>query len=475
MDSQKGLNTWIIFYIAVAGIFLIIISPAFLSEGMFMDGLMYATMSKNLANGMGTFWQPHFSEIIFPSFINHPPLAIGLESIFFRILGDGRVVEKLYSVFAILITASLIVAIWKSLGKRSRFGWLPLLFWIAMPSVTWAATNNMLENTMGIFICLSVLFYIRSLNSNRFLFIILSGIMLSLGFLTKGFVTFFPLSFPFFFWLFERKTKFWSVVTDTLIITSISLIFLLLLYLTVPQYRETLPDYLGVTFDLVGGAATKSSRFFIVYRLLMELLPVIGLMLAVIVWYRIKKLDSARMKADLNSAAPFFFLGLSGVLPIMITKVQSGYYLLTSLPFFAISLSLLVSSRIETILGLINFQSTGYKTFKIISVTLLVTGIVLSVSFSGSVSRNKNMIYDMKLISDRLTEKSTINILPEMWTNWSLHTYYARYKNISLDPDLNKRHSFLLINKSLCSDTLARKYDRLELNTREFDLFSRKP
>ncbi len=475
MDPLKELNKGTFFYIAAAGIFLIIISPAFLSEGMFMDGLMYATMSKNLANGMGTFWQPHFSEIIFPSFINHPPLAIGIESIFFRILGDIRIVEKLYSVFAILITAVLIVTIWKSLGKKSPFGWLPLLFWIAMPSVTWAATNNMLENTMGTFICLSVLFYVRSLSSNRFIFLLLSGIMLSLGFLTKGFVTFFPLSFPFFYWLFERKTKLWSVVADTLVIISTSLMVLFLLYLTVPQYRETLPGYLGVTFDLVGGAATKSSRFFILYQLLMELLPVFGIILAVLAWSRFKKFDLYRMKPDLNAAAAFFCLGLSGVLPIMITRVQSGYYLLTSLPFFAISLSVLISTLVETIIIRINFQSTQYKIFKVTSMLLLVTGIALSAHFSGHVSRNKDMINDMKVISSELAEKSTINILPEMWTNWSLHTYYARYKNISLDPDLNNRHSFLLINKSLCSDTIARTYDRLQLNTREFDLFSRKP
>jgi len=475
MDSQKGFNKGTIFYIAVAGIFLIIISPSFLSEGMFMDGQMYATMSRNLANGMGTFWQPHFSEIIFPSFINHPPLAIGLESIFFRVLGDGRIVEKLYSVFAIMVIAVLIVAIWKSLGKKFSSGWLPLLFWIAIPSVTWAAVNNMLENTMGIFICLSVLFYIRSLSSKRFIFLLLSGSMLSLGFLTKGFVTFFPLSFPFFFWLFERRIKFWSVVADTLIIMSASLMVLFLLYIAVPQYRETLPKYLGVTFDLVGGAATKSSRFFILYRLLTELLPVFGIILAVLAWARFKKFDFYRMKTNMNTAAAFFCLGLSGVIPIMITRVQSGYYLLTSLPFFAISLSILISTNIESIISHINFQSAGYKIFKGTTIILLMTGIALTAYFSGHVSRNKDMINDMKIISAGIAEKSTINILPEMWTNWNLHTSYARYKNISLDPDLNNRHDFLLINKSLCSDTIARTYDRLELNTSEFDLFSRKP
>jgi 4-amino-4-deoxy-L-arabinose transferase-like glycosyltransferase len=161
---KNGINHFkgIHFYILVAGIFLLIISHSFLSDGMFMDGLMYATISKNLSAGIGTFWQPHMTETFFPVFVNHPPLAFGLESVFFRILGVSRYVERFYSVLAIAVTACIIVSIWKSLGKKSSTGWLPLFLWIAIPSVTWTAVNNMLENTMGIFICLSVLFYIKS-------------------------------------------------------------------------------------------------------------------------------------------------------------------------------------------------------------------------------------------------------------------------------------------------------------------------
>jgi 4-amino-4-deoxy-L-arabinose transferase-like glycosyltransferase len=472
INNQSSKGTF--FYIIIAGIFLIIISPAFLSEGMFMDGLMYAAMSRNLADGLGTFWQPHFSEIIFPAFINHPPLAIGLESVFFRILGDSRFVEKIYSVLAILLTATIIVSIWKSLGKKSGTGWLPVFFWIAMPSVTWASVNNMLENTMGIFICLSVLLYIRSLKANRIIFLFLSGMMLSLGFLTKGFVTFFPLSFPFFLWLFTKKTGFWSAIADTFIILASSLIMLLLLFLIIPQYKETLPGYLNVTFDLIGNSATKDSRFYIVYRLLMELLPVFGIILIILIYYRIRRLDFYQMKPDLSVAASFFCLGLSGVLPIMVTRLQSGYYLLTSLPFFGISLSLLTEPYFETITSRINYQSPGYRAFKIIAVTLLITGISLSVFFSGKINRNRDMIKDMKAISAVLPENCTINILPEMWTNWNLHAYYARYLNISLDPDLNKMHDYLLINKSLYSDTIEYHFEKIELKTNEFELFRRK-
>lgn len=473
MKNNSNHNKSIYFYIPVAGIFLIIVSRALLSDGMFMDGLMYANISKNLANGLGTFWQPHMTETLFPVFINHPPLAFGLESIFFRILGDSRFIERLYSLLAIIITGLIIVSIWKSIGKKSSTGWLPLFLWIVLPSVTWASVNNMLENTMGVFICLSVLFYIKSRKRNRFLYLLLSGLMLSLGFLTKGFVTFFPISFPFFFWLFSRKTRFWYMFFDTIIIITASVLALVLLVLLVPEAREVIPKYISITFDLTVNSATKISRFYIVNRLLMELLPAIGILLAFLFFCWKRKLPLTQLNDNLQLALSFFFLGLSGVLPIMITKVQSGYYLLTSLPFFAISLALLVSPFIESLLEGIDCNSSGYKIFKSSGIALLISGILLSVIFSGHINRDRNKIEDMRVISAELTENSTISILPVMYYEWNLHAYYGRYKNISLDPDVNNKHEYLLIKNSLYSDTIKNNYVKIELKTNEYELFKR--
>jgi len=474
MKSDTKCYKGIHFYIPVVGIFLVIVSRALLSDGMFMDGLMYATISKNLSMGLGTFWQRHMTDTFSPVYIDHPPLAFGLESIFFRILGDSRFVERFYSLLAIFLTGLIIVTIWKSLGKKSSTGWLPLFLWIAIPSVTWASVNNMLENTMGIFICLSVLFYIKSQRSNRILLLFFSGLMLSFGFLTKGFVTFYPLTFPFFLWLFSRKTKFWSVVTDTLVILASSVLPMIVLFSSMAEARDVLPKYIAITFNLVANLATKDSRFYIVYRLLMELLPILGIILVFLIFYWRKKLPINQLNNNLYVAVPFFFLGLSGVLPIMITRVQSGYYLLTSLPFFAISLGLIVIPLVETLLERINYNTIGYKLFKLFGIAVFSLGIILSIYFSGHISRDQNKIKDMRVIITELPENSTINILPEMYSDYSLHGYYGRYKNISLDPDLNNKHKYLLIRNSLYSDTIKNGFEKIELKTNEFELFKRK-
>ena len=84
------------------------------------------------------------------------------------------------------------------------------------------------------------------------------------------------------------------------------------------------------------------------------------------------------------------------------------------------------------------------------------------------------MLKDMRIILPQLDENITINILPEMHQNWSLYCYYARYKNISLDPDPDNSHDYLLITTSLYSDTIDKCFERIELNTKEYELFMRK-
>jgi len=207
----------------------------------------------------------------------------------------------------------------------------------------------------------------------------------------------------------------------------------------------------------------------------MELLPGFGIILLILLYNRIKKLSFNKISYSFRNASVFFSLGLAGILPILTTMDQSTYFLLLSLPFFAISFGLMVNPSVEILLDRIDYNSNGYRLFKIFGVMALSAGIILSVYFSGDINRDKNKLKDMRLIMVQLKENSTISILPEMYEDWSLHTYYARYKNISLDPDLNNRHEFLLVRKSLYSDTINNRFEKIDLKTIEFELFRRKP
>jgi 4-amino-4-deoxy-L-arabinose transferase-like glycosyltransferase len=157
---------------------------------MFLDGLIYSTVSKNLADGLGTFWNPHFTTTLMPEFHEHPPLAFGIQSVFYTFLGESRYIDKFYSLFTVAIVGYIILRIWKTLGYK--YGWFPLFIWLMTPTVFWASYNNLLENSLTIFTSLSILFYLKNQESKKYYFIFLSGFMLALGFLTKGFVAFYP-------------------------------------------------------------------------------------------------------------------------------------------------------------------------------------------------------------------------------------------------------------------------------------------
>lgn len=470
MQMMKNINSSKYLLLFISGIFLLVLSPSLLSEGMFLDGTIYATLSRNLATGTGTFWRPHFTDTLFPVFVEHPPLAMGLEGLFFRIFGDSIYVERFYSLATILATGSLIVLIWKQYFKNYRTAWLPLLFWVSMESVSWSAVSNMLENTLAVFICFSVLFYLKSLRSSRFVFLLLSGLMLSLGFLTKGFVTFTPLALPFFIWLIFRERKFFEMVSDTALIILFALLPLLLLYLFTGA-KEFLPLYISFAVNKISDGVTIDSRFYILSRLFMELLPSVILLVPAFLITRYRKSESAGSEVKIRPAILFLLMGLAGVLPILATMDQSRYFLLLSLPFFAIFFAMLAEPAAETLVEHLDKKPKLSAIVKYSALLLLAAGLVMSIFYSGTYNRDEIKLKDMKVISALPGRDSTINILPEMYEDWSLHAYYARYYNISLDQDLNNKHGYLLVNRTFSPDTLLNRYERIELETVEFDLY----
>jgi hypothetical protein len=263
------------------------------------------------------------------------------------------------------------------------------------------------------------------------------------------------------------------MVLDTVIILISAVLPLILLFLFTGAH-EFFPKYIGMVFSKISTGVTADSRFYIIYRLVMELLPAFGIILVLMLYSWKNKLSFYNFSSNLSPASVFFSLGLAGVLPILATMDQSSYFLLLSFPFFAISLGLIVNPSIETLLERIDYNSNKYRLFKLFGVIALSAGIILSVYFSGDINRDKNMLNDMRVILVKLEKDSTINILPEMYEEWSLHAYYGRYKNISLDPDLKNRHEYLLIRISLYSDTINNGFVKVDLKTEEYELFRRK-
>ena len=190
---------------------LVTFLPRSIDDTMFMDGVTYAAIARNMSEGIGTFWRPFFAHSFWLPYDNgdyfsgHPPLQFGLQSLLFRLLGDTPAVENIYN---LLILAGYIVLIAKSwqklLGPKNQFrtfGWLPVLCWYAMVIVYYSIPNNFLDSTMGLFClasCYCQLIFLKKDRAGKSsdLWPLLAGICVVMGFLTKGPVGLYPLAFP---------------------------------------------------------------------------------------------------------------------------------------------------------------------------------------------------------------------------------------------------------------------------------------
>lgn len=420
------------FYIIIFGLFLIICAPTLWSKGMFMDGLYYATISRNLSEGIGSFWQLHFTATSYPIFYEHPPLAMGLQSIFFKIFGDSVYVERFYSLLTFIITGIIIHLIWQNISNKKikNLSWIPLLFWIMIPLNSWACSNNMLENTMNIFVCLSILFALQSLNYKKLTNIFFAGLCLSLAFLSKGFVGLFPLSFFFWYFIVFKKINLNEMISRSIILFLFTILPFFLLYFFYPPAIDSLENYINKqVFGSIKNISTVENRFFILKKLFLELMPAIILCL-IIIYYSIKRnfsINSQKKKWTLL----FFLLGMSGIIPIMISMKQSGFYLLATLPLFSISFGILTSPLIASII-----PKNNYSIYFISGLTI-VGSILLSVKQINVIGRDQEIIKDINSILTIVPKNTIISTDKKMDKNYSLKAYFARYANISLTDKQN--------------------------------------
>ena len=434
MSQTRSNNTpvWLLFI----GLFLILVSKSLLTEGMFFDGVTYASISRNMAEGLGTFWNPHYTQTLYPEFRQHPPLALGLEALAFKAFGDHYWVEKFYSVLMFLFSGLFIALIWKRTTNNLRLAWLPLLFWLTMPLVSWSATNNLLENTMAVFVLLSVYLMIVSYQRNHKIWLFLSAFTLLLAFLSKGFPGLFPLALPILYCAFDQKRKWIQGPIDSLILIVSIAVFAGIMFLVFPASLPYLKDYFQL--QVIGGGlheATVSTRFYIVFCMLQQLIVPVALISILFIVRKIAKTERVKVfefPMDRKWFFVFLILGLFGVLPIMVSVKQRDFYMLTALPFFALACGHITLSMMTLWLSTITPQVRKWMMLGAGCVALL--GLVLNVVHIGKYGRDEVLIEEVKQRIAEAQGDNIIEISPEEYTQWAKHAYYMRYGKISLSP-----------------------------------------
>ncbi len=502
---KKILSNHLLFWLLTLIVFSLVFLATSLKEGMVLDGTVYSAISRNLARSAGSFWMPRYTATVHPAFFEHPPLVFGIQSLFFRVLGDSLLVERFYTILTTLITGMLIVVIWRVIFQNDRelrrYSWLPLLLWLILPINAWAYSNNLLENTMGIFTLAAIALMVKDLKEPNYLFAVGSGIMIFLALFSKGPAGFFPAAFYLLAWIVFRDIPGRRVWANSLIILSIPL-FLICLLLLYPPARENFTRYISYQIipslkgdRLLGG---EIRRYFILNNLFIYTLPLTVISIGALFWGVVKKRLSLLRSNIIRWGLLFILIGFSASLPLIISPKQNYNYLIPALPYFSLGFGVLIVPIIDSLLGRIRWRE------RVLRMTAAGLGLILLISLIYSVGRTdevkspllinykysivperirewifpyaagraraeKNLISDIRAIGGRLPRGMIISIPEALWERWDYHAYFARFYDISLDKD-NLRRLYLCRKGD---QPPSEKYRLADLSTRMLDIYRR--
>ncbi len=415
------------FWFLTITVFVVLLIPSLVQEGMFLDGITYSAISNNLANGIGSIWCPSYTKTMYISFYEHPPLVFIIQSWFFKIFGSAFYTERIYSFFIALMTLIGIVKCWRLFFSREN-DWLPILLWLFVPLISWAYKNNILENTMGVFTIFSIFFITKSLIKKRILYLFLGSSLIVLAFLSKGFVGIFPIIVPIIYAIVYKNDKITILYFGySIFLITASIIVSLYVF---PELNKNLIHYFNQQlFPALNNQReiTTNNRFSILLNLISELLlPIIILLLFAIKDWKKQKINSL---IQYKVALFWFLIAISASIPLVLTLKQRTFYTLPSIPFYILSISTLLNPYINSIKEKITPKKS--RLIKNSSIFVLSCAILYSILKYGDYSRDKEMIKDIYLISKVIPKGTIMKTSNELCEQWSLIAYLVPLRKLT--------------------------------------------
>ena len=421
--------------------------------GIHGDGIEYANVARNMADGLGSFWKPYHDDFGYLVFHEHPPFVFWFQSLFFRIFGNGPYLEAFYGFFIGLLILFCTGLFWQRVRRDFQHpeigSWWPMLLLVPLPIFTYILTINRIVNTWTLLaIVATYLAYLSAVKTRHTVYIsMLAGGAIYLGFIAKGPVAFFPFAVPLLAWL-TLKTDFSRALTATLV----SLItFAVTLLATFYFYPDSVKFWQGfwqaqVMASLTSERGSGRPHWHLLERWISEMIVpflIAGvLMLAFKVPFR---------KIRFNRQALFFLLtALAGSLPFLISTRQHGRYILHSYPFFVLCLAFVtenIALQIETVLT----KKTVLRLLVgIIAAIFLVAALAGMLYIKDHVARRKPFYHDIYLQQIKLPERIIVSVCPQdiIHHDW-LFADMQRFYRSSLTSNMGSKY-LIIAKESNC-------------------------
>jgi 4-amino-4-deoxy-L-arabinose transferase-like glycosyltransferase len=430
------------------GAFAAVTVPRMAQPGMFIDGVTYAVLARNLAAGAGSFWSPFYTATVYPTFHEQPPLGFGLEAAAFAIAGDHLAVERVFSLLMGILTALLMVAIWRRTLGDTAHDWLPIVFWLLPSTVTWSIVNNMLENTQAVFTTAAVLVFLRSLDagSRGWAWGAAGGALVAGAVLVKGPNGFFPLAAPAIALVLVRTRRAEATRNGLVMLGATALCAAAILALEGPRtavWAYWNQHVLGALSGERGGA--RGAAFLALVRHLAGGIVLrMGILLILIATIGVWRGIRPRMDRRVGRWSAFFLLlGFAGSVPVLASTKIAGHYLVPSIPFYALGCAALALSVVEEL-------QRRYATPKattalgVAGMMLLVLALAVPLSGLRVEPRDVEWIAEYRTVGSAMSAGQTIGTCGAVANDWGLHAHMQRLFRISLDVNAPERYRYYL-------------------------------
>lgn len=462
-------------WVLTVSVVVVLLLPFWMQQGMFVDGVSYAAISRNLAHSIGTFWQPHYTDVKYPVFFEHPPLVFGIQSLFFRFFGDGFLTERLYCLFTALGGIAGLTAcyhVFTGSEQTSRKSWLPVLLWVTIPVVFWSLRNNILENTLSIFTLFAVFFFTRAEQKKKRMYWVWAALCIVGAFFCKGFVGLFPLVVPLLFFLLLDENRSPKGLLTAGVAILITLLCFAGVFLFIPSSLENIHQYLNQ--QLLPALQNKreitaGSHFELLGWLALQLAFPIILCIAALGWLYVKKIP---ISSDRRKHALYFLLiGLSASLPLMITLKQRTFYLYPGMPFFILAAVEIIEPLLDPCIRV--FNRLFVTRVRIVSFFLFAASLVYALLQYGKFSRDEVLLHDVYIISKAVPSGTVLGCKDANQYEWALVAYCSRIGNLSLEG--NTTHTYYLLDtKEDVPEELMKSYEVVDLPLQRYTVLKRK-
>lgn len=448
------------------------------------DGMLYSSIAYNMAHNIGSLWQPFYLKPFVVPFYEHPPLAMYFQSLFYRVLGDGFYVGKIYGGLMAVLTLWVIILCWRLVSQKKYSWWmlwLPVFLWIAIPENARPYKDVILQATLVLFTTASVYFLLRFLLepfTKKWFYFLLAAGLIAAGFLINGVQAFFPTGVLLVGWLIWRQRSFAWVCWQTILLLAVVALLLFLVCLN-PVAKHTMWMYLqsqlfATLTEKRLGPYSGIARLYVFKMVFNNLLVIIVLGLVFLyIRARIQMMSFWQLlKSSIQNQWVYFFflLGLIASIPVILSTRQDSHYVLQAYPWFVLMFTQIFSRECAAWVKNINVRGLTYVCFSVGNGVLLVLAVLFLVVHAGKPGRDKLLIHDMRTIARVIPPGSIVNISSELSTQNNIMAYFYRFSQISL---VSYGHYAYLLEAAGANSKMLKHYRKIPLPLERFALYKR--